>query len=142
MNKKLIGMVVIGLLLGTIILSVVGVQAAATKDTTPPSIKIIKPGNGLYLCNLRISRLSSPLIFGAITVKVDVKDDESGVEGVRFSIRTVPPFPNDILVGYDTAPPYTCKIIDKRLGEITLIVEAIDNAGNVNTVSIGMWKFF
>jgi hypothetical protein len=142
MNKKLIGIVVIGLLLGTIFLSGVGVQATDKKDTTPPSIKITKPGNGLYLCNLRISRLSSPLIFGAITVKADVTDDESGVKGVRFSVRTVPLFPQNIMVGYDSAPPYTCKIIERRLGEIKIIVEAFDNAGNVNEVSIVVWKFF
>ena len=66
------------------------------QDANPPTVKITKPEKALYIFDRwiipRIFRLT--LIIGKITIEVNAKDEDSGIEKVEFYI-------NDQLKGTD-----------------------------------------
>jgi len=71
-------------------------------DDTPPIVSITKPEKGLYIFNRKIlPRFIRPaLIIGSITIEVNAKDADSGIEKVEFYICGE-------LKGNDTSAPYT-----------------------------------
>lgn len=57
-----------------------------TIDSTPPNIEITKPKNGLYIFDRGPFPMSSPLIIGDITIKIEGTDSGSGISYAEFYI--------------------------------------------------------
>lgn len=57
-----------------------------TIDDTPPNIEIKKPKNGLYIFDRGPFPMSSPLIIGDITIKIEGTDSGSGISYAEFYI--------------------------------------------------------
>ena len=72
-------------------------------DTTPPTIKITKPTNGLYIRERHIlSRLlQKTIIIGKITINAKANDAESGIIHVKFYLNNQP-YPEKT----DNQPPF------------------------------------
>ena len=97
-------------------------------DPIPPTIRIIKPKNIIYIHNYEVPiLLHNPLIIGDVDIIVDARDDFSGVDRVEFYI-------NGILAKNDTTPPYiyrwTSWMRNPLFHVYYIKVVAYDNAGN------------
>jgi len=104
-------------------------------DTTPPSVTITKPINGLYIQDQFVFPLFLPIIFGRITINVDAADNDSGMNRVLFYI--------DGQLGFnDTAAPYSYTWSELAFFRYTIKVVAYDNAGKNKEASINVWRFF
>ena len=110
-------------------------------DTIPPVVKILSPEKGLYLKNLRLlSGLirRQTIIFGAVTIEVEASDAQSGIARIEFYIDDI-----DNLVFNDTLAPYEWSWTQRQLlkHKHTIIVVAVDNAGNENADMLDVQKF-
>ena len=105
-------------------------------DDIPPKIDIVRPKNGLYIFDKEILKLSSTIIIGGITIRVNATDDETGIATVSFYI-------NDVLKFSDNEEPYEWQWDEKAVGMRIIKAIAYDNAGNsksdeVHTIIINL----
>ena len=72
-------------------------------DTTPPTVTITRPTNGLYIRehHLLSQLLQKTIIIGKITIRAQANDDESGITQVKFYLNNEP---SPVYTGYE--PPY------------------------------------
>ena len=103
-------------------------KATFTFDSTPPTVKIIKPALGtIYLFDKYVfgSRIPSRVIcIGKLNISVNADDgDGTGVNTVYFT------YANE--TGYDDngSDGWTDINSESHFGEITIVVTAIDNKG-------------
>jgi hypothetical protein len=93
-------------------------------DTTPPTIEITEPLEGLYVFGSRVLQTrilgSGALCIGSVTIKADASDD-SGVTLVTFEIN------GD--TGYDVSAPYEYKYMGMHFGSATVTATAYDANG-------------
>ena len=95
-------------------------------DNTLPVIVITRPGPGIYFMDsMRLLPFSYPLIFGQITIRVEAKDNGSGISKVEFYI-------NDILKGNVSEAPYEYLWDEAAFGFFTLEVKTYDKVGHMN----------
>lgn len=104
-------------------------------DTTPPSVTITKPINGLYVQDQLFFPLFLPIIIGKITIDVDAADNDSGMNRVLFLIDGQQFF-------NDTVAPYSYTWTELAFFRYTIKVVAYNNAGNSAQASINVWRFF
>jgi len=100
-----------------------------TGDTTPPNIRIIKPGRALYVFNKRLIDLPSPLIIAGIDIKVEASDSGSGIKVVKFYI-------DGELRENDTSKPYLWTWNERAILAHHIKVEAYDYNDNIAKDSI------
>ena len=108
-------------------------------ESTPPTVKIIKPEKGVYFRDKKIlPRLFGlPLIIGKITIEAEAIDEDSGIEKVEFYI-------NGKLMDEDTTEPYQYTWTRDRLRLIhifTIKVKAYNNEGITSEDSMIVRKF-
>jgi PKD repeat protein len=108
-------------------------------DTTPPSVKIIKPERGVYFRDRKILPrfFGLPLIIGKITIEANAIDEDSGIEKVEFYI-------NGKLMGNDPTEPYQYIWTRDRLRLFhifTIEVKAYNNEGLTSKDSMIVRKF-
>ena len=113
-----------------------------TVDSTPPTIKIIKPVKGLYFMDKMIRRflIRIPFIIGRIAIEVNATDNGTGINKVEFYAGL---FGNKLL-GNDTEAPYSFLWKRDRIRFIhlhILKVVAYDNVGNTAFSRIIVHKF-
>lgn len=98
-----------------------------------PSIKIVKPHNGIYLYGIKILPILGQIVIGDITVEVKASDD---VQRVEFLLQ-MSCFCGREVVHVDTSPLYTWEwnqdyddneLIDE--GSVPLTVRAYDSEWN------------
>ncbi|HVQ00610.1 MAG TPA: Ig-like domain-containing protein [Candidatus Thermoplasmatota archaeon] len=111
------------------------VVIAPIPDTSPPSVTIIKPVNGLYIQDRLIFNLFLPIIIGKITIDVNAVDNDSGIDHVAFLIDGQQLF-------NDTTAPYSYTWSELAFFKYTIKVVAYDNASNTASASIDVWRFF
>ena len=104
------------------------------EDTTPPLVKIVKPGNAFYIFNKEILPFRMPIIVQSVTIEVNASDNQSGMNRVAFYI-------DGILKGNDTSKPYSYDWKELRSGKHTIKVTAYDNAGNNASAEILVFKW-
>jgi len=106
-------------------------------DVTPPSVKIVKPENGIYIFGHKLKKsFDTPLIIGRIRIEVEASDNESGMNHVEFYI-------DDKLQFTDYSEPY--RYVWKQKSHFfpyTISAVAYDNAGNYDNNSLVVWKLF
>jgi hypothetical protein len=94
-------------------------------DTTPPTIEITEPIEGLYLFGSKIlaSRIlgSGALCIGKITIKATASDTGTGIKFVTFDI--------DGDSGYDATAPYEYLYRGPKFGSATVTATAYDLGG-------------
>jgi len=104
-------------------------------DTTPPTVAITKPINGLYLANKFFFPLGVPVIIGKIDINVTALDNDSGMDRVEFYI-------DQQLKGNDTTAPYSWLWSERAFFLYKVEVVAYDKAGNNASAMLDVWKFF
>ena len=97
-------------------------------------LKIVKPGNAIYVFNRELISFKLPIVFVGITIEVDATDNESGIERVEFYI-------DGELLSNDTSVPYEWLWKDSSVGMHTIKVTAYDHAGNSDSQEISVWKW-
>ena len=106
-------------------------------DNISPVIKIIKPENALYIGNNKILSLPFILVFGGITVEIQVSDlGGSGLEKVEFFID------DNLKETYSNSSSvyqWTWDTIEFFKHKIT--IKTYDNVGNFNIKDIEIYKF-
>ena len=105
------------------------------RDTVPPTVKLTKPINALYIKNRAVFPFFKPLIFGGIEICPSASDNESAVERIELYI-------NEDLVNtsYSSSGNWTWD--EQVFGRRIIKIIAYDVAGNSNTVEKVVWKFF
>ena len=97
--------------------------ATLTADNTIPELNVITPENALYFNNIKLFRLSKPIIIGAINI-LATADDSSGVEKIEIYV-------DDIL--QETLIDSSEWYMNQRLiGQHNLKIVAYDQAGNTD----------
>jgi hypothetical protein len=105
-------------------------------DATLPDVDITKPqATSLYLRNRRVLPFPITLVIGSIDVTVDASDNDSGVTSVLFYL-------NGDLMTTMTLPPYSWRWDDRGFGRYTILVKAVDGAGNNATDEMTVWRIF
>ena len=105
-----------------------------TGDTTNPVIKIIKPGNVIYINNNKIVPFFTPIIIGAIDIEAQASDDESGIDYVEFYI-------DGKLRSTDATAPYSWTWDEITFFQHVIKTVAYDNADNRASRELIVWKF-
>lgn len=113
-----------------------------TVDSTPPTIKIIKPVKGLYIIDKMIRRffIRIPFIIGGISIEVNATDNESGIDRIEFYGGIL----GTKYLGNDTEEPYNYFWKRDRIRFIhlqILKVVAYDNVGNKAVKRMIVHKF-
>ncbi len=104
-------------------------------DKEPPLMEITKPRKALYIHNKEILPLFQlALIIGEITVEVDAKDRETGIEKVEFYI-------DNERRHVDNEEPYKWEWDERKGGWHTLKVIAYDKTGNSASDQLLIWKW-
>jgi uncharacterized repeat protein (TIGR02543 family) len=110
-------------------------------DTTPPVVKIVKPGNnGFYIFNkliIAFGMIPMPVIVQMITIEVNASDNESGIDHVEFLV-------DGVSKSIDDTAPYSYNWREVISGKHTITVKAVDEAGNSATspdLSVFKWRF-
>ena len=107
-------------------------------DDIIPMIELIKPQNAFYLANNKLFSLPIILVIGDITVQAEISDlGGSGLEKVEFYL-------DDNLK--ETFTDGTLSIYQWKWEKIAffkhkITIKAYDNAGNINTKDIDIFKF-
>lgn len=109
------------------------------RDTAPPVIEVTRP-KGIYLLEKELIPLpfDLALVIGAVTIKADASDGESGISRVEFYV-------GDELIGTDYEEPYEClwKNTSGLFGKHIIKAKAYDEAENsINSNEIKVWRFF
>ena len=109
--------------------------AIKERDTVPPTVKLTKPINALYIKNRAVFPFFKPLIFGGIEICPSASDSESAVERTELYI-------NEDLVNtsYSSSGNWTWD--EQVFGRIIIKIIAYDVAGNSNAMEKVVWKFF
>jgi hypothetical protein len=96
-------------------------------DNTPPTVEITRPMPGIYLMDgMRLLPYPYPVIFGQMTIEVNVADDGSGVEIVEFYL-------DGRLREVVTELPYRWLWDEAAMGFFRIDVMAYDNVGHDET---------
>jgi uncharacterized repeat protein (TIGR02543 family) len=110
-------------------------------DTTPPVVKIVKPGNnGFYIFNkliIAFGMIPMPVIVQMITIEANASDNESGIDHVEF-------FVDGVSKSIDDTAPYSYDWREVISGKHTITVKAVDEAGNSATspdLLVFKWRF-
>lgn len=114
------------------------VTAHVSRDSTPPSVQLIKPERALYILNYMIRPYvlpRKPVIIGPIDIVVNAADNLSGIQKVEFYI-------DGTLKTTINNEPYQWTWEDRVFFRHTIKVVAYDFAGNTAFDEIKVWKFF
>jgi len=110
--------------------------AAVTITYAPPAVAIVRPGDGIYVMNIRILPFEGvTLLFGPITVEVEAQQEPFGIDRVEF-------FLDDTLKHTDTSAPYKWTWIAPAFFIHTITVIAYDSSGNSSLDRLEVLKFF
>ena len=91
-------------------------------DTTPPTVSITAPENGIYLFGSKLLSLGSkPICIGKVTIVADANDAGTGISLVTFDV--------DGDSGYDASVPYEYTYRGMKFGAATATVTAYDGKG-------------
>jgi hypothetical protein len=104
-------------------------------DTQPPTVKILKPENAIYLANTKLISFTVPVIIGLIDVQAEITDNQSGVDHVEFYL-------DDILKQNSSTTPFQWTWSDRGFFFYYLKIVAYDKYGNSATKEMKVWKFF
>jgi hypothetical protein len=95
-------------------------------DTSGPGVSITGPEPGIYLMGNKILNSDKYIfLFGGITVTASVNIDGAPLQSVEFYL-------NNVLMGEDTASPFTLTISAKNTGAATIKVIAKDVLGETS----------
>jgi hypothetical protein len=99
-----------------------------------PYVQITSPLKGfLYVRNQKIFPLFfTTVIVGPINITVDASSNSSGIKQIDF-------YMDRVLIGTDTTTPYSLQWDEPKLFRHTLIVIAINNAGNSSMDERVIW---
>jgi uncharacterized repeat protein (TIGR02543 family) len=103
-------------------------------DIIPPTLKIAKPINGIYLFNTLMITFKIPIVIQWITIEVNASDNQSGINRVEFSI-------DGTVKGNDSSAPFAYNWSEIKSGNHTISVTAYDNAGNTATTTMNVLKW-
>jgi hypothetical protein len=104
-------------------------------DEPQLSIEIISPTNGIYAKDTRILPFFAPVVFGDVTVKIDVINQGYGIEKVWFYV-------DDKLLFTDDQAPFECRFNQTVFGKQVIQVIAQDSMEKTKSESLTIWKFF
>jgi len=103
------------------------------KDTTPPSVNIISPEQGVYINNKKILPFLTTIIIGETEIKINASDQESWVKRVEIFI-------NNEKAKSLFNEPYIWTWDKKGFGKYVIKAVAYDAAGNQNFNEKTIWK--
>jgi len=106
-----------------------------SKDTTPPTIKITRPKNALYIKNNEITSFPVPVIVGSIQICFQTLDNETGLNRLEIYI-------DDELEAIFTTIPQSWTWDETAFGRHIIKAIAYDNCENEASDEITVWKFF
>jgi len=75
------------------------------------------------------------VLVGSLDVMVDASENDSGVASVLFYLK-------EDLMSTVTTPLYSWRWSDRGFGRYTILVNAVDGAGNNMTGEMVVWKIF
>jgi outer membrane protein assembly factor BamB len=115
--------------------------ASVFVDYALPTVSIVKPTNALYIANIKILPLETPVIIGRITISVDASQEDG------FEITQVKIYIDTSLKATLTSEPYTwiwkgIAFIDSGYLDHDINVCAYDSKGRTNWASLYVFKFF
>jgi outer membrane protein assembly factor BamB len=110
--------------------------ASVVVDYALPMVSIVRPTNALYIANIKILPLETPVIIGRITITVDASQEDG------FEITQVKFFIDDTLKATVTSEPYTWTWKGFSLGQHHIDVRGYDSKGHTNSTTLYVWKFF
>ncbi len=106
--------------------------------TEPPQIKIIRPESAVYLADQKLIPFQFPVVFGKITIGVEVTHPFLPIERVEF-------YKEDLLQMVDTTPPYSWTWSERveliGLHRVAITIWAYTAETN-NSSTIEIIKFF
>ncbi|RLF58141.1 MAG: hypothetical protein DRN27_06175 [Thermoplasmata archaeon] len=98
------------------------------------SIDISSPTNGIYTGNNRIFSFFTPLVFGDVTIKIDIINPGDGIKEVSFYV-------NDELCLIDDEFPYEYFLEGSSFGKQSIQVIATDQNENSVVQQRDIWRF-
>jgi outer membrane protein assembly factor BamB len=110
--------------------------ASVFVDYALPTVSIIKPTNALYLANIKLLPLKTPVIIGRISIKIDASQEDG------FEIVNVAFIIDDSEEARVTSEPYTWTWKGFSFGEHHIDIRAVDSKGHTNWASLYVLKFF
>jgi hypothetical protein len=105
-----------------------------TTDMIPPTLKIVKPINGIYLFNTLMVTFKIPIVIQWITIEVNATDNQTGINHVAFSV-------DGVIRGNDSSAPFAYNWSEIKSGNHTISMTAYDNAGNTATTTLSVLKW-
>ncbi|MCD6481127.1 MAG: hypothetical protein J7L31_02500 [Thermoplasmata archaeon] len=102
-------------------------------DTTPPTVELVKPRNGLYLNDRKIIPSPFTVIIGGVTIEADA-DDNIGISNVSFYVDGE--FKNSSYIS-----PFTWFWDESIIGRHEIKIVAYDAAGNTAMDEQKVWIF-
>ena len=111
------------------------------EDTTPPTVDIVSPENGLYFRNIRLLPLifrQKTIIIGAVEIQVQATDIQTGIQKVEFYLNDDP---NPISTDYNEPYSWNWNTITFLKHKNNVYVVAYDNVGNYNIDMITVRKY-
>jgi parallel beta-helix repeat protein len=118
------------------------VEPYTSQDTVPPHVKIIFPQKGLYVRGHRLFPgifKERSIIFGDIMIRVIASDARSGIEKIEFYMDGRKQLQ---YTAYDPPYQWTWKRGSPLKHHHTLLVIAYDKAGNTNTDTMFLTRYF
>ena len=104
-------------------------------DDTKPSIKIMKPDNGIYFNNSKKLDFFTPVIIGPIQIEFEASDIGYGLDHIELFI-------SDEKKWNFTEESFVYTWDEPLFGKYTLKVIAYDNSNNKAEDNLEVWKFF
>ena len=104
------------------------------EDTNPPLINYFKPEQAFYINNKKIVDYKMIFVIGDIDIIVNVTDDKSGVDRVKFYL-------DGILQDTQEVPPFKWTLNEILFFGHCVKVEAFDKEGNRAEESISVFIF-
>ena len=109
-------------------------KAITMIDNTDPIVNIISPEiNSLYIFGIKIPFVST-VIIGDIDIIIEATDDETDINFVKLEIGS------DSEIFW--SEPYEYSWTETKFGKVTIEAIAYDNAGNMASDILEVWKFF
>ncbi len=102
-------------------------------DTTPPTVELVKPRNGLYLNDRKIIPSPFTVIIGGVTIEADASDD-IGISNVSFYV-------DDEFKNASYISPFTWFWDEFIMGRHEIKIVAYDAAGNTAMDEQKVWIF-
>ncbi len=100
-----------------------------------PSIEINSPSNGFYMNNKKILPFFVPVIFGDVTITVDIINQGYGIDKIIFSADG-----NELFT--DNESPFEFVYGETVFGKQVINVKAIDLINKTAEKTVTFWKFF